>query len=168
MAARIVLVSILALVASCAADRSRETKSATLSLTDELHGQSPVADRDADTDDTANLRIAVAVAIDDNAENARAVMLAERAAVGIEARARLLQAEAKVNELMNQSARVPTNRRARWTADLTAFARARRDVQRQLDDLTYATVTDWRETRERLEQGLDDLEGVVWRLVGNM
>lgn len=189
---RIALVGLLAL-AACAADPSREVKSAEATLTSERqqarteeaklrdkHVQQQI-DAQQTPLTTSQRTELVAKQIEERAETkaegqknvaeaekdviaARAEMQNERAATESDARARLTKAEAKAWEARNKTGRVPENKRSKFNSDVNAFSDKKTEVNQRLVDLGRASNEEWRAAKGNLMKALEELEAYARRL----
>lgn len=100
----------------------------------------------------------------DEAYNATAALPKERTAIAVDARARLAKADAHVTEARNRSARLPDDRRAKFTASYNLFTAKKSEVQSHISSLAYGTGSAHNDAKARLERSLNDLEALAGRV----
>ncbi len=142
-----------------------EAQQKPMSTEDRLELQTKQQEEKAETTADGAKEIAGA---DKNVTAAYANMQNERATFEADARARLTKAEARANELKNQSAKVPAVKKAKWTAEWNTFTSKKTEVQNRLTSLSKTTNDEWKDARDKLAKSLDDLDAVVGRLEGQM
>ena len=84
------------------------------------------------------------------------------------ARDRLVKATARVAATQNQSARIQGERRLKFTHDVNEFDAKRSQVKTRIDELASTGSDEWRITKEALDDALNELDALSYRVEGDM
>ena len=186
MAVVVAILSTLAL-AGCAADRSRDARSADMvqaergvsTEADEALTQKEAVPIAEQRNERAANQAEAAVGTregnakevgeaDKEAAKVRAAMQSERTLTEADARARFQKAEARAAEAKNKSAKIPDGRRAKFNTLYTSFATKKQEVQTSVANLPRSSNEEWNAMRNRVEKSLEDLANLADRLHEDM
>ena len=84
------------------------------------------------------------------------------------ARDRLAKAISRVSEAQNQSARIQGARRLKFTHDVNDFDAKRVDVKTRIDELAATGSDEWRITKDSLDDALNELDALSYRVAGDL
>jgi DNA repair exonuclease SbcCD ATPase subunit len=182
---RLALVTTLALsAAACAADRSKEVKSAETNLTsaqmkakedearlkqkqaqeqakEQAELQAKQLSERAETREEGEKRIAEAK---QDVATAHAGMQSDRESTEANARSRLEKADARFTAAKKQIANEPAKKRGKLDSDMNIYNSKKAEVDKQLKDLSRVPDDKWQDAKAKLDKSLDELERFADRI----
>lgn len=84
------------------------------------------------------------------------------------ARDRLAKASARVSAVQNASSRVQGKRRLKLTHDIADFTAKKGDVESRIESLKVAGSDEWQITKQSLDEAINQLDAISYRVEGDM